>query len=387
MAYSVQIIRKQVVKKNGNSQIILRIIIDRKLKNFNTGMQIEPKYWDDKKNIVRNTYPLSIKFQKILDDMEYKAKQSFFELISDEINVSFESFENKFYNKDNASKDFFVVAADYINSNKARFSNATFKLLHTEIGKLKKFKSTINIRDLNYNFYTEYERYLYGIGNHTNTVAKSLKKIRTIENALVRSGVMKKSNSDIYKIKQVPSTREYLTLDELKALDKHYANINNDKLKNVLKNFLFCCYTGIRFQTLESIRYCDIGNDSVLITNPLSVKNNEVISVPLSSYALKYLPEDVKLDNNAGDTRMLFEVSSNQKSNDYIKTIADICGINKQIHFHMARHTFATISLNIGIPIEVVQRLLGHRSIKTTQIYAKIVERTKFDHMKKWDST
>ena len=69
-----------------------------------------------------------------------------------------------------------------------------------------------------------------------------------------------------------------------------------------------------------------------------------------------------------------------------IKAVADICGIKKNVHFHMARHTFATISLNLGIPIEVVQRLLGHRSIKTTLIYAKIVEKTKVEQMNKWNS-
>ncbi len=387
MPYSTQILRDKEVKANGNCRIVLRVIIDRKVKNYKTNMQVEPKYWDDKKNAVRNSYPLSIKFQSILDDFEYNAKQAFYDMISDKIEINFENFENRFFDNSKVSKDFFVLAYDYIDANKSRLSKATIKVLKTELSKMRKFKDTVNVRDLNYNFYKEYERYLYEmLKNHTNTVAKSLKKLRTIENALVRAGAMKKTNSDIYKIKQVPSTREYLTLDELKKFDAYYIGLSNDKLNNVLRNFLFCCYTGIRFQTLESIRYCDIENNSVLINDSLSVKNNEVISVPLSGYAIKYLPEDIKLENNAGDERLIFKVASNQKSNDYIKTVADLCGVNKNVHFHMARHTFATVSLNIGIPMEVVQRLLGHRSIKTTQIYAKIVERTKFEQMKKWDN-
>ncbi len=82
----------------------------------------------------------------------------------------------------------------------------------------------------------------------------------------------------------------------------------------------------------------------------------------------------------------VFPVPSNQKANQFLKDIAKAAGISKPITMHMARHTFATYSLNIGMPLEVVQRVLGHSSVRTTEIYARIVNKTVEEQMKKWDA-
>ena len=80
----------------------------------------------------------------------------------------------------------------------------------------------------------------------------------------------------------------------------------------------------------------------------------------------------------------VFPIYSNQKTNDYLKEIATACGIDKDISFHMARHTFATLTLSKGVPIESVSRMLGHKNIKTTQIYAKITNKKIEEDMAKF---
>lgn len=87
---------------------------------------------------------------------------------------------------------------------------------------------------------------------------------------------------------------------------------------------------------------------------------------------------------NNTDTKV-FKVYSNQKMNDYLKAALYRAGINREITFHCSRHTFATISLNINIPLNVVSKLLGHKDIKTTEIYARLLDETKTIEMKKWD--
>ena len=94
------------------------------------------------------------------------------------------------------------------------------------------------------------------------------------------------------------------------------------------------------------------------------------------------LIEKYKGDIRANQTETLFPVISNQKLNSYLKEIADVFGIKKNLTFHMARHTFATmVTLTNGVPIETVSKLLGHIKLTTTQIYAKVIERKVSDDM------
>ncbi len=222
MSVSIKTVRKKVVKKDGQSQILLRVIIDRQIKHYNTEQCVEPKYWDDNKNVVRNTYPLQIKLQNLINTFEYKAKQVIYDLQNDNVSITFENFESLFLGIQVYSKDFFVLAKDYVEKNKHLYASATYKLFGYELNKLALYKPIVYVQDINYNFYKGYEQHLYNIGNATNTVAKSIKKIRALENALFKAGLLKKTNSDSFKIKQVASNRAYLTLDELKILDEQY---------------------------------------------------------------------------------------------------------------------------------------------------------------------
>lgn len=384
MPYSTKILLRKNTKSNGKASLLLRVTINRTVKYYKTGAELEPKYWDENKCRVKNSYPLAIKLQKLLDDYENKARNVFFDITNNNHQaINFGQFNALFLS--GSGNNFVDLCTKYVNDNKNKLSYNTHRVYISELNKLNKFRANLQCSDISYNLFMDYELYMLGKGNHINTIAKSLKKIRALQNGLIRIGIMKKNDSDNYRIKQIGSSREFLTSDELLLLHEYLGATTNEKLKNVLRYFLFSCYTGLRFQNVEKLRFCDIMNHSVFINDPLAVKNNEIISVPLIDKAIALLPHGVNIDNNAGNKALIFKVVCNQKTNDYLKYIQDITGIAKKLHFHMARHTFATISLNLGIPLEVVQRLLGHKSIKTTQIYAKIVEKTKFIEMQKWN--
>lgn len=178
------------------------------------------------------------------------------------------------------------------------------------------------------------------------------------------------------------TNRECLTEMELKTVELKEFKI--ERLSFVKDLFVFSCYTGLAYidvmqLTPGSITF-GIDGDMWLFTNRQKTDTN--VKIPLLPKALEII-EKYKEHPKAQADETLFPIISNQKLNSYLKEIADLCGITKNLTFHLARHTFATtVTLTNGVPIETVSKLLGHSSIRTTQIYAKVVERKVSEDMK-----
>ena len=130
------------------------------------------------------------------------------------------------------------------------------------------------------------------------------------------------------------------------------------------------CLNAISLTPKELVK----GNDGEIWINTERTKNKIPVSIPLLPKALE-ITEKYKDNPRSKNRGTIFPLISNQKLNNYLKEIADVCEIEKNLTFHLARHTFATtVTLTNGVPIETVSKLLGHRSISTTQIYAKVIE-------------
>lgn len=149
------------------------------------------------------------------------------------------------------------------------------------------------------------------------------------------------------------------------------------RLSEVRDVFLFCCYTGFAYSDIYNFEYNAItkGMDGEYWLSTERQKTGVKESVPLLPVAMgiitKYRGHPYCISANR-----LLPVNSNQRYNAYLKEIADICGIEKKITSHIARHTFATtVTLANGVPIETVSSMLGHSSIRTTQVYAKVIEK------------
>ena len=176
--------------------------------------------------------------------------------------------------------------------------------------------------------------------------------------------------------KQPESDREFLTVDEIKAL------ANTPCVKdNVKQSFLFTCYSGMRFSDVENMRWGDIqkgpDGEKVIRYTQKKTKKNEYLQV--SYEALKQLPER----NGASDNDKIFNLSRNGYTNQVLAVWVLAAGIKKRVTFHVARHTNATLLLSLGVGIETVSKLLGHSDIKTTQIYAKVVDKSKREAVSK----
>jgi site-specific recombinase XerD len=245
----------------------------------------------------------------------------------------------------------------------------------------KKYKvSDIDITELDYEFITEYEFWLKSTRKcDHNTTMKYLSNFRKIVNRCIRNGWLQRDPFLGFKMTKREVERTALTEMELEAITvKTFAS---ERLSNVRDIFLFSCYSGLAYADVKKLKRSEIiiGIDGEKW--PISKRQKTEISarIPLLPPALTLIEryrehEQCKLGG------YVLPVLSNQKMNAYLKEIADLCGITKKLTYHIARHTFATtVTLSNGVPIETVSKMLGHRNLKTTQHYARILD-TKISH-------
>ena len=223
---------------------------------------------------------------------------------------------------------------------------------------------------------TEFDYYLRAIKNcNNNTTVKYVKLFKKIIRIGLGNGWIEKDPFINYKEKSKEVEREFLKDFELKAIEEKEFSIH--RLQQVKDVFVFCCHTGLAYVDVEKLskQYIVRGIDGGNWIQQNRTKTDTRSSIPILP------PAEVILEKYAHDpycvaNGKLLPVSSNQKMNAYLKEIADVCGITKNLTVHLARHTFATtVTLSNDVPIESVSRMLGHRSIKTTQHYAKILDR------------
>ncbi|MPM15350.1 Tyrosine recombinase XerC [bioreactor metagenome] len=367
--------RKDHVKKDGTAALYLWVTIDRKLRKYKLLYYVDPQKWDWKNKRMKSFGPLSVELNKYISDELAKVNTIAVNISNRGKSLSFDEFESVYLS--NKFVDFYGFIDNYIEINKGKLSPGYLTQIKAEKTKLQQYKQSLSFQDITFDFICEYEHYMRNVlHNKTNTVHKTLKKIKSLVNTAMIQNESLYSRSPFtgYKMTTEPTHREYLTKEEL---DKLYSMRNefSGKLANVVQYFLFSCYTGLRFEDIGNLKFRHIQPDRI---NSKILKTGEQITIPLTNRAQELLPGVGKPDDP------VFRILSNQKTNDYLKLAIEKVGIDKNISFHCARHTFATVALNSDIPLEVVQKLLGHSMIRTTQIYAKIVNKTIFEQMKKF---
>ena len=252
---------------------------------------------------------------------------------------------------------------------------------------LKLFRGDyIAFRDVDKEFLSEFTDYLrqmpkaskYGVlktGGRlsNNSVVSYYGTLRTAINRAYKEGIITVNPTKEFdfasKVRQEPSRREYLTLDELKTL------INTECRHEIVKRaFLFSCLCGLRVSDIRKLRWCDLQRSGGRVRIEITMqKTKEPLYLPISDEALKWLPER----GEANGSDFIFPLTHEGTVNDTLQHWAKVAGITKHISFHVSRHTHATMMLTLGADLYTVSKLLGHKNIATTQIYAKIVDKKK----------
>ena len=251
-------------------------------------------------------------------------------------------------------------------------------------------KKDVCLKEINYKFLTDFENFLrdHKPEGHKKAIGNSgamthLIRLKKMINLAIKLEWMQKSPFLSYKIKIQHEQRICLTPIELSNLEKKIFTLY--RLDYVRDLFVFCCYTGLAYIDAMNLTPQSLsdGIDGNKWIKTHRQKTNTPVNTPLLPKALKLLKK-YEDDPRAISNGKLFPVMSNQKMISYLKEIADLCGIDKNLTFHLARHTFATtVTLSNGVPIETVSKMLGHTKIATTQIYAKVLERKVSDDMER----
>jgi integrase len=260
--------------------------------------------------------------------------------------------------------------ADHIKMSYGRYRH--YKVFISEV---KMLAPALRVQQVDYSFAKKYERWLQHRGNQINTVGGKMKKLKAVIHYAMNKGFLEKDPLTAVKVSIKKSGRVALTTGELLHLQQQLTNKSlTDGHRQTLRNFLFSCYTGLRYGDLKTLRHSDIKNNIIKIDMH---KTGTPVSVPVSSHAralLQHMPGG-----------RCFHVFTNEASNRHLKDIADIAGIEKVLTFHVSRHTFATISLQLGIGIKVVSEILGHSSVKITEQYLHLLDEMKLAEMQKWE--
>ena len=382
LLFVIAISRKN--KKN-LSPIYCRLTFNEKRKQFSTGLFINPDYWSSKKqkafipddkNFINNQ--LSLIKQKINQAFLFlQVNSKNFDVGDVYLQFKGESTkENKtlleaFILHNNRMEK--LIGKEYTKSTFHKFKEAKMHVGNFLKSSYK--KNDILLEVIKSNFLNDFDFYLKSEMNHKQiTINKSIQRVRKIIKLAISEGFISKDPFLLYKPKRVVKNIVYLTTEELKSLEEY--SFNQVRLQLVKDLFIFCCYTGLAYQEMSSLKpnHIVIGFDGNEWIEMYRLKTKSNISVPLLPKAKAIL---VKYNNQLPSI-------SNQKFNSYLKEIAEVVGIEKRLTHHIARKTFATtVLLYNNVPIEIVSQLLGHSSIKITQShYAKVMHKRISDEMK-----
>lgn len=239
----------------------------------------------------------------------------------------------------------------------------------------------IELTELDYRFIVDFEQFLYRIPpqDHrrplqTNGVLKHMTRVKKMINLAVNLDWINKSPFRGFKLRKTEVDKSFLNKLELKKIEDK--EITGKRLNTVRDLFVFACYTGLAFVDMAGLlrEHIVTGIDGDPWIKSFRQKTKTPVKTPLLQPALDIMERYLKKINTSPKAN-IFPRISNQKMNAYLKEIAHICGISKNLTFHIARHTFATtITLSNGVPIETVSKMLGHTKLSTTQIYARVLE-------------
>lgn len=262
-----------------------------------------------------------------------------------------------------------LVPEEYSKGTHTRYVTARS---HVEEFIMFKYKKVdLEFRELNYEFVTDYEFYLKTVRKcANNTVLKYISNFKKIVFRAIAKEIIPNDPFILFKGKKTKIKKSPLTKAELQALENK--KFCSDRLSTTRDIFVFQCYTGLAYIDAYQLKRTDIkeGDDGWLWIMSCRQKSKSQTDIPL-------LPKAIEIMNKYKDDTLcisrgsILPVKSNQKMNEYLKEIATLCGLNTTLNTHKARRTFAsTITLNNGVPINVVKSMLGHHSVKQTEEYA-----------------
>jgi site-specific recombinase XerD len=378
-------VKRTKTNVDGLLPIFIRVTVNGARIEFSTKRFTTSEKWSVEGNRMKGTSAETKATNSFLDTLKAKVYDYQQQLIREDEVVNAENMRNKILGVEKRSHMLIGIFQQHNEEIKAlvgrEFATATYtryetSLKHT-IAFLKwKYKvSDIDIRKIDHEFVTSYEFYLKSVHKcNQNTTAKYIKNFGKIVRICLANGWIERDPFINYKCKIVEVERAFLSQDEIETMFNKV--LATDRLNQVKDIFLFSCFTGLAYVDVKKLSRKNIGfgvdgERWIFINRTKTDTRSNIPLLPIASAILEKYEDHPQVVNQD----KLLPILSNQKMNSYLKEIADVCEINKELTFHIARHTFATtVTLSNGVPIESVSKMLGHKNLKTTQHYAKILD-------------
>jgi site-specific recombinase XerD len=370
---------------NGAIPVYLRITVDGKPAELSASRKCEPELWNTKAGHMTGTKEDAKTLNTYLDKMKAGVTASHTLLCVEDAEITAESVKCKYLGKAEKSHTLgeaikahnknmkALVGKDY-----AKGTLKRFEVLERHVCDYLFFqyqKSDLNVRHIDHEFISGFDFYLRTEkANANNTAIKHLKNLGKIVRICLSNKWIATDPFFGYKLKSKGVHRNYLTADELQRIAEK--EFTTQRLSQVRDFFLFSCYTGLSYADVYKLKISDIGigvdGERWIVT--YRQKTDTRAAIPLLPVAEAILDKykDYPVCVNQGKA---LPVSSNQKMNEYLIEIAALSEVNKKLGNRIAKRTFATtVTLMNGVPIESVSKMLGHTNIRTTQLYAKILD-------------
>lgn len=379
-------VNKSKTNKEG-APIMLRITINGSQVAMNTRRRIQLLDWDPKRGMPNVRDSVTDDLHMYLESLRSKTYMAFTELSKEHHEVTPHMVRDYLQGVHGGSTRTIMEVWQEHNEEKklAIGKESSYTLWQKHNSATRHFKNFIRgkyrvqdlpLKQVRYHVVREFQEYLTGEKNLSyNTAIKVLQLLKKITNRAINSGWMKKDPFEGITLTLKETDRPYLTDEELQLIREK--EFRMPRLQLVRDLFLFACYTGMAYADVKKLCRAELERtaDGLWWIKTRRQKTRQKSHIPLLSYAKEIIDRYTVLKDLTADQKVL-PVMSNQKLNSYLKEIADMCGIEKNLTFHVARHTFATtVTLQNGVTIESVSRMLGHSNIKTTQHYARIVDK------------
>ncbi len=377
---------------NGLLPIYVRLTVDGKRLEFSTKKFVEKTKWSNELSKMKGTSEEARSINSYLDLMKAKVLEAQMELLHRNEALTIENFKSKILGTEERQRMLVSIFQDHNNKIKelvgkeyapGTLERYTTSLKHTiEFMQWKYNVSDIDITKIDHAFITDYEFWLRSVRNcANNTAVKYIKNFNKIIKICLANDWLDKNPFANYKSKVKEVERVYLTEAEIQSIIEK--DFKTERLSLVRDIFLFSCFTGLAYidvknLTKSHISYGIDGEQWIFTHRQKTESASKIPILPVTQMIIdKYEnhPQCINEDK-------LLPILSNQKMNAYLKEIAGVCEIEKELTFHIARHTFATtVTLTNGVPIESVSKMLGHKNLRTTQHYAKVLDRKVSDDM------
>jgi integrase len=382
---------KNRTNKKNEAPLYCRFTLNGNRKQFSTGIQIETKHWDNKKQIILKSHNSAPLYNSLLENIKSKISNIYIILELQGNLFSIDDIQDRYLGK-------VLKKSEYVLSYYKQYLAKIKKLVGLEIKDstynkfvyvgnhleafLKwKFKKTdFPLEELSLQFLDDFDYYLKTEKKQEQiTINKTIQRLRTPIKQAISEGYLDRDPFILHKSKTVRKTVIFLTTEELKTLEE--AVLQQKRLSTIQDLFIFCCYTGLAYNEMANLekQNIQIGFDDINWIQMKREKTQRQISIPILPKAQEII------EKYSTDSNRIFPPISNQKFNSYLKEISAITGIEKRLTHHIARKTFAsTVLLYNDVPMEIVSELLGHSNMLITQeSYGKVVQKKVSEEMKK----